>query len=68
MVIFYSIINPAKELSKTSYTLQKGMASLKRIDKILAADNPIKDAAKPVAMAPARMKQGIYHSKCKFQL
>ncbi len=40
MVIFYSIINPAKELSKTSYTLQKGMASLKRIDKILAADNP----------------------------
>ncbi|MDE6792686.1 MAG: ABC transporter ATP-binding protein/permease, partial [Muribaculaceae bacterium] len=48
MVIFYSIINPAKELSKVSYTLQKGMASLQRIDKILAADNPIKDAANPV--------------------
>jgi len=58
MVIFYSIINPAKELSKTSYTMQKGMASLKRIDKILAADNPIKDAAKPVAMAPGKNETG----------
>ncbi len=58
MVIFYSIINPAKELSKTSYTLQKGMAPLKPIDKILAADNPIKDAAKPVAMAPGKNETG----------
>lgn len=48
MVIFYSIINPAKELSKVSYAVQKGMASLQRIDKILNADNPIKDAANPV--------------------
>lgn len=51
MVIFYSIINPAKELSKVSYTLQKGMASLKRIDKILNADNPIKDAKNPVKLS-----------------
>lgn len=50
MVIFYSIINPAKELSKTGYTIQKGMASLKRIDKILSADNPIKDARNPVSL------------------
>ncbi|MDE6226696.1 MAG: ABC transporter ATP-binding protein/permease [Muribaculaceae bacterium] len=50
MVIFYSIINPAKELSKVSYTLQKGMASLQRIDKILDADNPIKDAPDPVLL------------------
>lgn len=48
MVIFYSIINPAKELSKTSYTLHKGMASLQRIDKILNAENPIKDPDKSV--------------------
>lgn len=50
MVIFYSIINPAKELSKTGYTLQKGMASLHRIDDILNADNPIKDAPNPVQL------------------
>lgn len=43
MVIFYSIINPAKELSKAGYSIQKGMASMQRIDKILSADNPIKD-------------------------
>ena len=56
MVIFYSIINPAKELSKTGYTIQKGMASLKRIDKILLADNPIKDARNPVALPSAARK------------
>lgn len=50
MVIFYSIINPAKELSKTGYTIQKGMASLQRIDKILTADNPIKDSPCPVGL------------------
>ncbi len=48
MVIFYSIINPAKELSKAGYSIQKGMASMQRIDKILGADNPIKDPAQPV--------------------
>ncbi len=56
MVIFYSIINPAKELSKTGYTIQKGMASLKRIDKILLADNPIKDARNPVALPSSARK------------
>ena len=43
MVIFYSIINPAKDLSKAVYSIQRGMASMERIDKILKADNPIKD-------------------------
>ena len=48
MIIFYSIINPAKEFSKAGYTVQKGLASLERIDKILSATNPIKSPAKPV--------------------
>lgn len=47
MTIFYSIINPAKDLSKTGYTVSKGMAALKRIDKILDAENPIKDPTDP---------------------
>ena len=47
MVIFYSIINPAKDLSKAVYSIQRGMASMERIDKILKADNPIKDPANP---------------------
>ena len=47
MVIFYSIINPAKDLSKAVYAIQKGLASMERIDKILNADNPIKDPENP---------------------
>jgi ABC-type multidrug transport system fused ATPase/permease subunit len=47
MVIFYSIINPVKDLSKASYTIQKGLASLERIDKILDARNNIKDPKEP---------------------
>lgn len=47
MTIFYSIINPAKDLSKTGYTVSKGMAALARIDKILDAENPIKNPEEP---------------------
>lgn len=47
MTIFYSIINPAKDLSKTGYTVSKGMAALARIDKILDAENPIKNPETP---------------------
>ena len=47
MVIFYSIINPAKDLSKASYAIQKGIASMERIDVILNADNPIKSPESP---------------------
>ena len=47
MVIFYSIINPAKDLSKASYAIQKGIASMQRIDVILNADNPIKSPENP---------------------
>lgn len=57
MVIFYSLINPAKELTKVGYTLRKGMAALQRIDKILKADNPIKDPENPKEM-PTHLKRG----------
>lgn len=51
MVIFYSIINPAKEFSKAGYSIQKGMASMQRIDKILMAHNPITDPEDPVELS-----------------
>jgi ABC-type multidrug transport system fused ATPase/permease subunit len=50
MVIFYSLINPAKDLSKAAYSIQKGLASMERIDKILNAENPIRDPEQPVAL------------------
>ncbi|MDR1707356.1 MAG: ABC transporter ATP-binding protein/permease [Prevotella sp.] len=47
LTIFYLIINPAKDLSKSVYAIQKGMASVERIDKILNAENNIKSPANP---------------------
>lgn len=51
MVILYSIIQPLKDFAKASYNIPKGMASVERVNKILNAPNPIKEApdAKPVA-------------------
>ncbi|MDR1524174.1 MAG: ABC transporter ATP-binding protein/permease [Tannerella sp.] len=52
LVIFYSIINPAKDLSKATYAIQKGLASVERVDKILKAEPDIKspDNPRPVAL------------------
>lgn len=67
MVIFYSVINPAKDLSKASYSIQKGMASMQRIDKILKADNPIKDADKPIDVSEIDVRKcGIDFSNVSF--
>ena len=51
LVIFYSIINPAKDLSKASYAIQKGLASMDRVDKILKAESDINDPENPKPIA-----------------
>jgi len=43
LVFFYSIIQPAKSLSTALYSVQKGLASMQRIDMILLAENNIVD-------------------------
>ena len=48
MVMLYSIINPLKDFSKAGYNIPKGLASMERIDKILMAENTIKEKANPV--------------------
>ena len=48
LVMLYSIINPLKDISKASYNIPKGLASMERIDKILKAENPIKEKENPV--------------------
>ena len=65
MVIFYSIINPAKDLSKASYAIQRGLASMQRIDKILSADNPIKSPEHPTPLT--EMKEGIKFRDVRFR-
>lgn len=65
MVIFYSIINPAKDFSKASYSMQRGLASMQRIDKILQAENTLKDPVHPTVL-PC-MQQGISYRGVKFR-
>ena len=47
MVMLYSIINPLKDFSKAGYNIPKGLASMERVDKILMAENSIKEVARP---------------------
>ena len=47
MVMLYSIINPLKDFSKAGYNIPKGLASMERVDKILMAENDIKEPEQP---------------------
>ena len=64
LVIFYSIINPAKDLSRSSYAIQRGYASLDRIDKILLAENNIKDPPSPL---PVHFEKEIRYEGVSFK-
>ena len=50
MVILYSIINPLKDFAKAGYNIPKGLASMERVDKILKAENPIKEPTNPLPL------------------
>ena len=60
LVILYSIINPLKEFSKAGYNIPKGLASMERINKILKAENPIREKPNPV-----RIRE--FNSKIEFR-
>ncbi len=64
LVIFYSIINPAKDLSKSVYAIQKGLASMERVDKILKAENPILEPEHP---KPIALKTNIRYQDVWFK-
>lgn len=48
MVILYSVINPLKDFAKAGYAIPKGLASMERVNKILNAENNIKEKEHPV--------------------
>jgi ATP-binding cassette subfamily B protein/subfamily B ATP-binding cassette protein MsbA len=48
MTILYSVLAPLKEFSKASYNIPKGLASMERVDKIMNAENDIKEIAEPI--------------------
>ncbi|MGI6218306.1 MAG: ABC transporter ATP-binding protein [Bacteroidaceae bacterium] len=54
LVILYSIINPLKEFSKAGYNIPKGLASMERVDKILLAENPIRETPNPKPLTELR--------------
>ena len=47
MIILYSVIEPIKELSRATYGIPKGLASMERINRILEAENPIQEPENP---------------------
>ena len=51
LVMLYSIINPLKEVSKAAYNIPKGLASMERVDKILKAEDTIRESASPVRIS-----------------
>ena len=64
LVVFYSIINPAKELSRASYSIQKGLASMTRIQTILDYPERITDPAEPL---PVTFEQQIVYEDVSFR-
>ncbi|MDO4819488.1 MAG: ABC transporter ATP-binding protein, partial [Prevotella sp.] len=57
LVILYSTLQPLKDISKAGYSIQKGMASMERINRILSAENNIREAASPITIT--QMEHGI---------
>jgi ABC-type multidrug transport system fused ATPase/permease subunit len=41
LVVFYSVVPPFKDISRAMYSVQKGMASMQRVDDILDVKNPL---------------------------
>ena len=64
LTILYSVINPLKDLSKASYNIPRGLASMERVDAILNAENPITDGAKGIEIP--EMKEGIEFKNLTF--
>ena len=56
MTILYSIINPLKDFAKAGYNIPKGLASMERIDKILMAENNIKERSDAVHISEFKDK------------
>ena len=65
MVILYSVINPLKDFAKAGYNIPKGLASMERVDKILKAENNIKEIPnpKPLTGMNDRIKSFSYDGK-----
>lgn len=64
LVFFYNIINPAKAFSTALYSVEKGLASMERIDKILLSESNIFD--KPNAVEITKFERQIKFEDVSF--
>ncbi len=67
LVIFYSIINPFKDLSKASYSVRRGLASLERIDRILNTRSNITEPAQPLPLQSFEKEVRYEHVSFAYQ-
>ena len=66
LIILYSIIQPLKDFSKAGYNIPKGLASMERVDKILLAENDIKEPVKPVHISSFEHQIEFRHVSFKY--
>lgn len=64
LTMFYSIINPIKEFSRSAYAVQRGLASMDRIDKILEATNDLTEIENPKEL---KFKDSIHYKDVWFK-
>lgn len=64
LILFYNIINPAKAFSQALYSIEKGLASMDRIDKILLTESEIVD--KPNATEVKSFQSNIKYENVSF--
>ena len=65
LIIFYSIINPVKDLSKGMYAVQRGLAAMERVDKLLSTPNPVEEPQNPAQLS--ELKEGIEYRNISFK-
>ena len=65
VLAFYQVIEPAKSLSSAYVNIQKGLAALERIDKILATKNEI--VSKPDALKKNTIESSIIFDNVSFK-
>ena len=65
MTILYSVLAPLKEFSRAGYNIPKGLASMERVDKIMNAENDIKEPEHPAELKGFNEKiefKGVFFS------
>jgi subfamily B ATP-binding cassette protein MsbA len=65
LAVFYSIINPTKAFSQEYYSIQKGLASMERINRILFTESSIKE--KPGAIPIKAFSNKIEYRNVSFK-